>query len=319
MNIEQVGKIGKDLTENIGKVIVGKERVIQLILAALLADGHVLLQDLPGTGKTKLARSLAASLSGKFSRIQFTPDLLPGDVTGMNVYNRKYGEFELRKGPVFTNILLADEINRATPRTQSGLLECMEERQVTIDGESLKLENPFFVIATQNPVESAGTFPLPEAQLDRFMLKISMGLPNRQEELAIMDRFMCDDPFEEITPVADPEMLLEMKEAVRRVYVHPEMEKYMVEIVAATREKSRVVMGVSTRGTLALLRAVKAYAALMGRSYCIPDDVKTLAVPVLGHRIKLSYGYQTDQEAEALIREILDETTVPAENYTLEG
>ena len=177
MNIEQAEKIGKDLIDNISKVIVGKEEVIELLICALLADGHVLLQDVPGTGNTKLARSLAASFDGEFARIQFTPDLLPGDVTGMNVYNRKISDFELRKGPVFTNVLLADEINRATPRTQSGLLECMEERQVTIDGESLKLEVPFFVIATQNPAESAGTFPLPEAQLDRFMIKLSLGLP----------------------------------------------------------------------------------------------------------------------------------------------
>lgn len=316
MDIEQAGKIGKDLTENISKVMVGKEKVIQLVLAALLADGHVLLQDVPGTGKTKLARSLAASLSGEFARIQFTPDLLPGDVTGMNIYNRKTGEFELRKGPVFTNILLADEINRATPRTQSGLLECMEERQVTIDGESMKLEEPFFVIATQNPVETAGTFPLPEAQLDRFMMKLSLGLSDRQEELAIMERFMREDPLKDLAPAASTGQLLEMKEAVKQVFVHPEMEKYMIEIVAATREKGRVVMGVSTRGTLALLRAVKAYAALMGRSYCIPDDVKTLAVPVLAHRMKLSYGYQTDQEAANLIAEILTEIPVPAEKIT---
>lgn len=316
MNIEQVGKLGRELTENISKVMVGKEKVIQLLLAALLADGHVLLQDVPGTGKTKLARSLAASLSGEFARIQFTPDLLPGDVTGMNIYNQKTGEFELRKGPVFTNILLADEINRATPRTQSGLLESMEERQVTIDGESLKLKDPFFVIATQNPIETAGTFPLPEAQLDRFMLKLSLGLPDRQEELAIMERFMRKDPLEELSPAIDIGQLSEMKEAATQVFVHPELEKYMVEIVAATREKNRVVMGVSPRGTLALLRAVKAYAALMGRSYCIPDDVKILAVPVLSHRLKLSYGYQTDQEAEKLIAEILTEIPVPAENVS---
>lgn len=315
MNIEQVEKLGKDLTENIGKVIVGKEEIIRLLLTALLADGHVLLQDVPGTGKTKLARSLAASLDGKFARIQFTPDLLPGDVTGMNVFNRKSGEFELRKGPVFTNILLADEINRATPRTQSGLLECMEERQVTIDGESMKLGNPFFVIATQNPVETAGTFPLPEAQLDRFMMKLSLGLPGREEELSIMDRFMREDPFEELMPAVDLPQLLEMKEVVKHVFVHQEMEKYMVEIVAATRENGRVVMGVSPRGTLALLRGVKAYAALLGRNYCIPDDVKHLAAPVLAHRIKLSYGYQGEVEAKALIEQIIEETKVPSENF----
>ncbi len=315
VKIEQVEKTGQVLAENIGKVIVGKEETVRMLLAAFLADGHVLLQDMPGTGKTRLARSLAASVEGRFSRIQFTPDLLPGDVTGINMYNRKTEEFELRKGPVFTNILLADEINRATPRTQSGLLECMEERQVTIDGESYRLEEPFFVIATQNPVETAGTFPLPEAQLDRFMMKLSLGLPTREEEVAIMERFMREDPSDGVKAAADLKLIREMKEAVREVYVHPEIEKYMVEIVAATRENKSVVMGVSPRGTLAFMRAVKAYAALCGRSYCIPDDVKSLAVPVLAHRLKLGYGYQQDQEAEALIRKIVEETPVPAERF----
>lgn len=283
MNLEQFEENGRKLTENINRVIVGKEEVIKLLVTALIADGHVLLEDMPGTGKTRLARSLAASLNGKFARIQFTPDLLPSDVTGMNILNRKTGEFELHKGPVFTNILLADEINRATPRTQAGLLESMEERQVTIDGVTFKLENPFFVIATQNPVETAGTFPLPEAQLDRFMMRLSVGLPSEAEEIAILDRFMKKDPGEELEAVVSLDELAQMRDAVREVYVHPEIEKYMVEIVAVTRKKDKVIMGVSPRGTLALLRAVKAYAALSGRSYCIPDDVKTLAVPVLSH------------------------------------
>ncbi len=317
MKTEQVEEIGKSLRENIGRVIVGREGTIRLMLAALLADGHVLLEDMPGTGKTKLARSLAASLEGKFARIQFTPDLLPGDVTGMNVYNRKSGEFELRKGPVFTNILLADEINRATPRTQSGLLECMEERQVTIDGESLPLGDPFFVIATQNPVETAGTFPLPEAQLDRFMLKLSLGMPGREEEVAIMERFMKEDPFGSLSPVASLSLLGQAKEAGKQVFVHPEIEKYMVEIVAATREDGRVVMGVSPRGTLAFLRAVKAYAALEGRGFCIPDDVKALAVPVLAHRMKLGYGQHSGQEAEEVVREILEQAKAPTEDFGL--
>ena len=315
MNLEQFEENGRKLTENISRVIVGKEEVIKLLVTALIADGHVLLEDMPGTGKTRLARSLAASLNGKFARIQFTPDLLPSDVTGMNIFNRKTGEFELHKGPVFTNILLADEINRATPRTQAGLLESMEERQVTIDGVTFKLENPFFVIATQNPVETAGTFPLPEAQLDRFMMRLSVGLPSEAEEIAILDRFMKKDPGEELEAVVSLDELAQMRAAVREVYVHPEIEKYMVEIVAMTRKKDKVIMGVSPRGTLALLRAVKAYAALSGRSYCIPDDVKTLAVPVLSHRLKVNYGYQTEGDSRKVIEEILESVQTPTENF----
>lgn len=315
MNFEKLQENGKKLAENIGNVIVGKEEVIKLLLTSLLSDGHVLLQDMPGTGKTRLARSLAASTEGRFARIQFTPDLLPGDVTGMNVFNRKTGEFELHKGPVFANILLADEINRATPRTQSGLLESMEERQVTIDGESLLLPKLFFVIATQNPVETAGTFPLPEAQLDRFMMQLSVGLPSKQEEIAILERFMRDDPGEELKPVISLDELSEMKELIRDVYVHPEIENYMVEISGQTRKRDKVIMGVSPRGTLALLRASKAYAALSGRSYCIPDDVKALAVPVLAHRLKINYGYQAAGGAESVIREILDSVEAPTENF----
>ena len=311
----KVENYGKALLENISKVIVGKEEVIKLLLTALLAEGHVVLEDVPGTGKTRLAKSLAASLCGSFKRIQFTPDLLPSDVTGMNVFNRKSGEFELRKGPVFTNILLADEINRATPRTQAGLLESMEERQVTIDGETYELEKPFFVIATQNPIETAGTYPLPEAQLDRFMMRLSLGLPSREEEIAILDRFMKEDPFEKLQPVLELDVLTEMKTAVSEVFVHPEIEKYIVEIVSGTRKKDRVIMGASPRAALALLRACKAYAALSGRGYCIPDDVKVLAVPVLAHRLKLSYGYGQGQEAEGVIREILEEVPAPTEEF----
>lgn len=311
----KVENYGKALLENISKVIVGKEEVIKLLLAALLADGHVVLEDVPGTGKTRLAKSLAASLDGSFRRIQFTPDLLPGDVTGMNVFNRKSGEFELRKGPVFTNVLLADEINRATPRTQAGLLESMEERQVTIDGETYSLEDPFFVIATQNPIETAGTYPLPEAQLDRFMMRLSVGLPSKEEEIAILNRFMKEDPYENLQPVLSLSDLAEMKEAVKEVFVHPEIEKYMVEIVSGTRKRDRVIIGASPRAALALLRACKAYAALSGRSYCIPDDVKDLAVPVLAHRLKLSYGYGGSREAENVVREMIEEIPAPTEEF----
>lgn len=314
--MQKVEQYSKALLENISKVIVGKEEVVKLLITALLADGHVILEDVPGTGKTRLSKSLAASLEGEFRRIQFTPDLLPSDVTGMNVFNRKSGEFELRKGPVFTNILLADEINRATPRTQAGLLESMEERQVTIDGETYILKEPFFVIATQNPIETAGTYPLPEAQLDRFMMRLSLGLPSKDEEIAILERFMKEDPYEKLEPVLNLNVLKELKESVKDVFVHPEIEKYMVEITSSTRKKDRVIMGASPRAALALLRACKAYAALNGRSYCIPDDVKALAIPVLAHRLKLSYGYGQSGESEKIVGEILEEVIAPTEDFT---
>lgn len=313
---ESVQKNGRKIIENVGKVIIGKEETVTFLLTALLAEGHVLLEDMPGTGKTQMAKALAASLEAGFSRIQFTPDLLPSDVTGLNVFNRKNNEFDLRKGPVFTNILLADEINRATPRTQSGLLECMEEKQVTIDGVSYGLENPFFVIATQNPVETAGTFPLPEAQLDRFMMKLSIGQPSLEEEQDILRRFGKENPLKELKAVITKEELLLMKMDVRNVFVHEALEKYIVEIAAATRKKEKVIAGASTRGALALMHAAKAYAALMGRDYCIPDDVKKLAVPVLAHRLVISYGYQKGNEGQSIIKEILAEIPAPTEDFS---
>ncbi|MCM1191876.1 MAG: MoxR family ATPase [Butyrivibrio sp.] len=311
------GKIlGEKVLGNIGKVIVGKEQTARLLLTALLADGHVLLEDVPGTGKTKLAKTLAKTVAGKFSRIQFTPDLLPSDITGLNIFDSKKNEFVLRKGPVFTNILLADEINRATPRTQAGLLECMEERQVTIDGETYLPGKPFFVIATQNPVETAGTFPLPEAQLDRFMMKLSMGLPGKEEELAILQRYMAEEPLDELESVLTLEELLQARQEAGQVFVHKCVLEYMVSIVDATRRDSRLVMGVSPRGNLALLRCARAYAYLAGRDYVTPDDVKALAVPVLAHRLVSGYGTGGSETVCGLIQRLLDTTPVPTEDFT---
>lgn len=315
MNIEQITEAGGRIQENISRVIVGKEETIRLILTALIARGHVLLEDVPGTGKTVLAKSLARSVDAEFSRIQFTPDLLPSDVTGLNYFNQKESEFVFHPGPVFCNILLADEINRATPRTQSSLLECMEERQVTVDGVTRELSRPFFVIATQNPVETAGTFRLPEAQLDRFLMQLSMGDPSAEEEIAIMNRFMDHSPLETLEPVCSRRELLQLQRSYSEVYVHPSLLDYIQRISAATRSSGEIEFGVSPRGTLALLRAVQSYAMISGRDYAVPEDVKSLAVPVLAHRLILFGGFGKTAENEKLMAQILEQVWVPTEQW----
>ena len=315
MEKQEIQTIAEQIKQNIQKVIVGKDETIDFLLTAIIAGGHVLLEDTPGTGKTSLAKALAKSLEGSFRRIQFTPDLLPSDVTGLNIFNQETHSFEFVAGPVFSNILLADEINRATPRTQASLLECMEEKQVTIDGETRILEQPFLVIATQNPIETAGTFPLPEAQLDRFMMQLSMGFPSEEEELAILNRFITNNPIDVLDAVCSKTDIQTMREAAADIYVSLDIRKYMIDIVKATRRNPNISSGVSPRGTLALLKASQIYAAIKGRDYVIPEDVKILAIPVLSHRI-VSYTNMAKNSNKAnIIRGILEQTPAPTENF----
>jgi MoxR-like ATPase len=299
---------------NIDRVIVGKDAVIDLVLVALLSDGHLLVEDVPGIGKTTLAKAIARSIGCSFKRIQFTPDVMPSDITGINFYNQKRGEFEFRPGPIIANIVLADEINRATPRTQSALLEAMEERQLTVEGVTMRLPSPFLVIATQNPIELEGTFPLPEAQLDRFFMKLKLGYPSFGDEDEILQRFEVANPLETLEPVVSAEELVRLAQMVPRVYCEPSVRRYVVQIVQATRKHPAYELGASPRGSLSLFRGARALAAVRGRDYVLPDDVKFLAPFVLAHRAILSSQSRLrGRDAEGVLQEVLESVEVPVE------
>ncbi|UOQ48286.1 MoxR family ATPase [Gracilibacillus caseinilyticus] len=314
MELLEIQGMTEKIKSNVKQVVVGQDETVDLLLVALISSGHILLEDVPGTGKTLMAKSLAKSLNGVFKRIQFTPDLLPTDITGIHFFSQQKGEFEFRPGPIFSNILLADEINRATPRTQSSLLESMEERQVTIDGETHQLERPFLVIATQNPIESQGTFPLPEAQLDRFLLKIHMGYPSREEGLEILTRFKSENPLADLQAIIEMEEVVAMQDIFSEVEISKDVLHYLVDVIEKTREHDGVALGVSPRGSQALLKAVQVYALLQGRTYVIPDDIKKMAKPVLGHRIVLKQRIGVKQgQSDAVLEEILQQVPVPTE------
>ena len=310
--VEQHVEVARNIVANIEKVILGKKTVIEHALTALLAQGHALIEDLPGVGKTTLAKGLAISTGCEFKRIQFTPDLLPSDITGISVYNQKSEEFHFRPGPVMAQVVLADEINRATPKTQSALLEAMEERQVTADGVTHQIASPFFVIATQNPIEYEGTFPLPEAQLDRFLMKIGLGYPSKEEELNIIDLQERTHPIETLEPVVNPETVANLQEAAKGVYVDPLLRQYIVDIIDQTRHHSDVALGASPRASLGLFRASRALALVNGRDYVIPDDIQELAPEVIAHRIITSVpSRMRGIDGNSVVADVLRSVAVP--------
>jgi len=312
IGLEQLQEIVRRIAANMEMIIVGKPEVVRTALVTLLAQGHLLVEDVPGVGKTSLAKALARSIDCSVSRIQFTPDLLPSDVTGVNIYNRHTGDFEFRPGPVFANVVVGDEINRASPKTQSALLECMEEDQVTVDGKTYPLGAPFIVVATQNPIELEGTYALPEAQRDRFTTRVSIGYPDSQAEQAMVDEHSAADPMSTLKPVSTGQQVKEMIQTVRRVHLSPEVRRYAVELTSSTRRLSEVRLGASPRATLHLVRAARAQAALAGRDYVVPDDVQAVSVPVLAHRLVLTAeGQAARRPAADLIRALLQRVAVP--------
>jgi MoxR-like ATPase len=302
------------ITSNIEKVIVGKQETIELLMVALLCEGHVLLEDVPGTGKTMLARSMAISIGGDFKRLQCTPDLLPNDITGVSIFNQQTAQFEFRHGPVFVNVLLADEINRATPRTQSALLEAMQEQQVTVDGETRLLPRPFMVLATQNPVEFEGTFPLPEAQLDRFIMRVSLGYPSSDDERQILKNLQREHPITHLGKVVESGELLEFQHRVWEVHIDDTLQDFIIKLVTATRNHSELVLGGSPRASLALFKTSQALAAIRGRDYVIPDDIKQLAVPTLAHRLMMRPESELrGRSTKTIVKEIVETTTLVLE------
>ncbi len=310
--MDSVRGISERITDNVERVIVGKRREVQLVLVALLCRGHVLIEDVPGVGKTVLAKAIARSVGSTFKRIQFTPDLLPSDVTGVSVFNQQTARFEYRPGPVVAQIVLADEINRATPKTQSALLEAMEEQQVTVDGVTHPLPQPFIVLATENPIEYEGTFPLPEAQLDRFLIRLSLGYPSHRGEIEVLDRQHFQHPLERLERVVEVAELIEAQDEVKKVHVDDSLKEYIVSIVEATRQHDDVYLGAGPRGSLALYNTSRAWAAMAGRDYVIPDDIKELAEPTLGHRIIVSPAARMKNvDGRMVIREILMSVPVP--------